>query len=235
MDTDFFEFFRTGQFGTNTLCFKKKIIYLGKLYICLFILMTFYSAIKEFFSMTAISNVHYMSFEIREMWIKIIVNGLILPVYSGITFWISLTYFDFKKIKISISAIIASFFCLAFSKYFYITVVKYEYVNLIFVFIIIFMMVYFCLSRFIPSTSVALLKNFWNDKFIILVYLFASLFALMMYLWGNGAFQTKLISVLVNVSIALILIYIRVIFGFKYAVLFHYALILPGLIVGFLW
>jgi hypothetical protein len=235
MDISFFQFLKTGEFEVINSSFKAKIKYLTKIYIYIFIFVCVCSAIKEVISWSTKTDIHYTSLMIREMVINFFLQGMISPVYCGITFWICLTNFDSKKIKISISAIIASVFCLVFHKYQYIPILKHEYINLIFIFLFIFLLSYFCLNKFISSSMTELASIFWKNKFLIMVYLFAFLFSLIMYLWNDGNFQAKIMNTFGCFLLALILIFIRSSYGLKYAVLFHYALLLPGLIVSMLF
>ena len=228
MQINFFQFISTGKYNVVHTRFIDKIKYLGRMYVFIFFLGLLVSGIKEIISSHTGDKI-FDTTPMKEMTLQYILMALISPLYTGILL-IGLTHYHYKKVLISVSCIVSSFICLLIYKYFDTPILLHQYLDVSCLFLSIIALIYFCFIPIIRSCS-GFLEKFWKKRFVIIIYLFAILYSIIIFLYTDGNFQSKMIEMVMRFIIILILMHIRAALELKYAILFDYLLALPGLII----
>lgn len=153
--------------------------------------------------------------------------SLIFPVYAAYTLWLCQVKFNHKKISLSLSLIIATIICILAKPHNILP--KVADCNLIvFLFLpIIAMAFYLILSNIFTYKMILRGKEIWHKYRLLFTYIYVLLFILFMLYYSEAQLLNIIVVIISSAFLALMLIYVRRLLGFYYAIALHYILTMP--------
>ncbi len=153
--------------------------------------------------------------------------SLIFPIYAAYTLWYCQVKFNHKKVSLSLSLIIATIICILVKPYNIIPKVA-DYNLTIFLFLpVIATAFYLILSNVFTYKMILRGKDIWQKYRLLFTYLYVLLFILFMLYYSEAQLLNIIVVIISSAFLALMLIYVRRLLGFYYAIILHYILTIP--------
>lgn len=163
----------------------------------------------------------------KEVLIYNFLFSLVFPFYAAYTLWFCQTKFDFKKISLSISLILATIICIILQPLNLLPRIG-GYDLTIFLFLpVLTVALYLIISNSFSNKSIAKFRKIWKRHQLLFVYFYVLLFVLFMLYYTEYEMLNAIVNISTAVFMALILIYVRRLLGLQFAVALHYILTFP--------
>lgn len=234
---EFLTFITSGVVERFEASFKEKALYLLKIiYYSIAIIFTI-AIVHELFvyyqtdSLDATMIGRLNNRLDKSVLISNFLYSLIFPFYAAYTLWLCQTKFNHKNISLSIALIISTVACMIIQALNILPKVS-EYHLTAFLFMpIIAGALYLIISNLFSYNMIVRGRMIWKKYRLIFTYLYVILFVLFMLYYT----ETEMLNIIVNIIsatfIALMLIYVRRLLGIFYAIVLHYILTIPVIIV----
>lgn len=156
--------------------------------------------------------------------------SLIFPFYAAYSLWYCQAKFDYKKISLSISLILATIVCILIQPLNILPRIAGYDLTAFFFLPIITIALYLIISNILSYKSIAKFRTIWKKHQLIFIYLYVVLFIIFMLYYTEYNILNIIVNVIIAAFMALMLIYVRRLLGFYYAITLHYVLTLPVII-----
>jgi len=164
--------------------------------------------------------------------IIILLTLFLVPLHEEIMFRLPLTIFNIRYIIISFSFLLSFMVFTVFSKHLYYNDLFphliWDYIYYI-IFTFIFIIILFKLKRFL-----SIISGFWGKHFILIFYMYSILFMLVHFdytIFFEYGMLIEILRLLPKFMIGFFLGFIRINFGFIYALIFHIVINTPTTIL----
>lgn len=163
----------------------------------------------------------------REVLIYNFLFSLLFPLYAAYTLWFCQTKFDFKKISLSLSLIVATTMCILMQPLNLLPRVGGYDLTIFFFLPIITFALYLIISNAFSHKSIAKFRALWKKHQLVFQYTYVLLFVVFMLYYSEYEMINIIVNIATAIFMALMLIYVRRLLGFNFAVALHYILTFP--------